>query len=118
MIRLRLPRTILALTALAAAAPALHAQGSDLKLTLQDALALAQRQGMLGRVAVGSRDAARARDQVFFTQYLPSLSIGGNSVPTMTRSITPVIQPDGSTLYRPLQQTTAGLTANITQRVP
>ncbi|MHB1311859.1 MAG: TolC family protein [Gemmatimonadaceae bacterium] len=111
-------RTALGLLALlCAGAHPVRAQGAQ-PLTLQDALAMAQRQGWQARVALGTRDAARARDQVFFTQYLPSLSLGGNSVPSYTRSITPVIQPDGSTLYRPLQQTTAGLTATVVQRVP
>lgn len=95
----------------------LRAQG-ELRLTLRDALAMAVRQGPAARVALGARDAARARDQVAMNQYLPSLSVGGASVPTITRSITPVIQPDGTTLYKPLQQTTAGLTASIVQRVP
>ena len=99
------------------AASAVPGQGA-LTLTLQDALALGQRQGLQAHAAQGSRDAARSRDHLFFTQYLPSLSIGGSSVPAYTRSITPVIQPDGSTLYKPLQQTTAGLSAILTQRVP
>jgi outer membrane protein TolC len=100
--------------ALAVAQPAV-AQRS---LTLQDALALAQRQGQAARAALGGRDAGRARDRVFYAQYLPSLSVGGNTAPSYTRSIQAVIQPDGSTLYKPLQQTTAGLTATVTQRVP
>jgi outer membrane protein TolC len=95
----------------------LRAQG-ELRLTLRDALAMAVQQGPQARIALGTRDAARARDHVAMSQYLPSLSVGGTSVPTITRSITPVIQPDGTTLYRPLQQTTAGLTASIVQRVP
>jgi outer membrane protein TolC len=86
-------------------------------LTLQDAISMAQQQGAQARAAIGARDAARARDRAFDTQYFPLLSVSG-SAPTYTRSITPVIQPDGSTLYRPLQQTTSNLSAIITQRVP
>lgn len=120
MTRLRAPRWALALLTafvVAGVPRLLHAQG-DLRLTLRDALAIAARQAPQALIALGARDAARARDHVAFTQYLPSLSVGGNSVPTITRSITPVIQPDGTTLYRPLQQTTAGLTASVVQRVP
>lgn len=86
-------------------------------LTLDAAIAMAQSQGAQARSAVGARDAARARDRVFSTQYYPLLSIGGTA-PSYTRSITPVIQPDGATLYKPLQQTTSGLTAIVTQRIP
>ena len=120
MSRYRAPRVVLGLaTALAAASvPCRLAAQTELRLTLRDALALAVQQGPQARIALGARDAARARDRVAFTQYLPSLSVGGSSVPTITRSITSVIQPDGTTLFLPLQQTTAGLTANVVQRIP
>jgi outer membrane protein TolC len=104
----------LAAAAALCAAPALRAQQP---LSLQDAIARAQEQGAQARAAVGTRDAARARDRAFGTQFFPLLSVGGTA-PSYTRSITPVIQPDGSTLYRPLEQTTSGMTAMITQRVP
>ena len=86
-------------------------------LTLQEAIALAQRKGLQASGARSARDAARARDRWFATQYLPSLSIGGTA-PSYTRSILAVTQPDGSTLYKPVQQTTAGLTASVIQRLP
>ena len=96
---------------------AVAAFGQSQGLTLQQAIAMGQQRGAQARSALSARDASRARDDFFFAQYLPLLSIGGTA-PTYTRSITPVIQPDGSTLYRPLQQTTAGLTATVLQRVP
>lgn len=86
-------------------------------LTLQNAIARAQRKGLQASAARSTRDAARARDQLFGTQYLPSLAIGGTA-PSYTRSIQAVTQPDGSTLYKPVQQTTAGLTASVIQRLP
>lgn len=86
-------------------------------LTLQDAVALAQSRGLQARSALDTRDAARSRNHVLTSNYLPSLSIGGNA-PSYTRSITPVTQPDGTTLYRPVEQVQGALTANITQLVP
>jgi len=86
-------------------------------LTLQEAIALAQRSGLQAGAARSTRDAARSRDQLFYTQYLPTLSIGG-AVPTYNRSIQGVTQPDGSTKYIPVQQTTGFLTANVVQRLP
>lgn len=86
-------------------------------LTIADAIAIALRQGFQARGAQGTRDAARARDRIFYSNYLPSLSIGGTA-PSYTRSVTPVTQPDGSILYRPVQQAQGSLTANIVQRVP
>lgn len=110
----RLVALLLSVLAVTSAPSVARPQGA---LTLQDAVALAQRQGLQARAALGARDAARSRDHLFDTQYLPSLSIGGTA-PAYTRSITPVTQPDGTTLYLPVQQTTAGLTASIIQRVP
>jgi outer membrane protein TolC len=107
--------------AVAIAAPPARAQGAQATtagaMTLQDAVAFAQRQGLLARGARASRNAARSRDVLFNTQYLPSLSVGGQT-PSYVRSITPVIQPDGSTLYRAIQQTQSQLTANVVQRLP
>jgi outer membrane protein len=86
-------------------------------ITLGRAIALAQQQGLQARSALSSRESARERDHAFGASFLPSLSIGG-AAPSYSRSITPVIQPDGTTLYIPLQQTAAGLTANVTQLLP
>jgi outer membrane protein TolC len=87
------------------------------QITIGDAIAIALRQGFQARGAQGTRDAARARDHIFYSNYLPSLSIGGTA-PSYTRSVTPITQPDGSILYRPVQQAQGTLTANIVQRVP
>ncbi|HVZ49802.1 MAG TPA: TolC family protein [Gemmatimonadaceae bacterium] len=113
MMRLRVTFATLALVG---AGHAAGAQGAR-HLTLGDAVALAQSRGLQARSALDTRDAARARDRVFVSAYLPSLSIGG-SAPSYTRSITPVVQPDGSTLYRPVEQVQGALTASIVQRVP
>ncbi len=118
MAQSRLARAIVCATVCALViASVLPAQQAPAPLTLEAAIALAQQNGAQAKAAVGSRDAARARDRAFSTQYFPLLSVGGTA-PSYTRSITPVIQPDGATLYRPLQQTTSGLTAIVTQRVP
>jgi outer membrane protein len=86
-------------------------------LTLKQAIDLAQQQGLSARAAQSTRESARDRDRVFFAGYLPSLSLNGTA-PSYTRSIIPVTQPDGTTLYLPLQETDASLNAVISQRVP
>ena len=85
--------------------------------TLQQAIATAQQQGFQARTATDSRDASRDRDHAYSASFLPSLSLSGTA-PSYTRSITPVIQPDGTTQYIPLQETDAGLSATIFQRIP
>lgn len=114
--RLPVRCTLLAVVLLMHAASRGDAQ-SPRTITLAEAVSLAQAQGMQARAARGSRDAARARDRIVGAQYLPSLSIGGN-VPSYSRSVTPVTQPDGSILYLPVEQAQGALTASIVQRVP
>ena len=86
-------------------------------LTLQRAIELAQTQGNQAVAARATRDAAVFRDRAFSARLLPQLSLGG-TVPRYNRAIIPVLQPDGSTLFRPQNQTDAGLTATITQQLP
>ncbi|MHB1862689.1 MAG: TolC family protein [Gemmatimonadaceae bacterium] len=102
------------LAVLFAAAPPLGAQQS---LTLQQTVELAQRQGLLAQAAHESLVAARARDRAYGARLLPQVTLGG-TVPDYSRAIVPVIQPDGSQLFTPLQQTTSQLGLNVTQKLP
>lgn len=93
-----------------------QASASD-SLTLERAIELAQTSGRSGVAARAARDAARYRDDAFGARYLPQLSIGG-TLPRYNRAIIPVLQPDGTTLFRSQNQTEAELSATITQRLP
>src|SRR5690606_25120701 len=73
------------------------------RLTLADAVAIAERQSFTSRAAMSTRTAARARDRAFAANLMPQVSLSGN-LPVFNRSIIPVLQPDGSTLFRPQQQ--------------
>jgi len=86
-------------------------------LTLQDAVALAQRQGYQARAATAARDAARDRARAFTARLLPQLSLSG-IVPNYSRAIIPVVQPDGSTLFVPQHQTDASLNLTLSQKLP
>ena len=86
-------------------------------LTLQQAIALAQGQGYEGRAARASLDAAEHRDGAFGAQFRPQLALTG-TVPSYSRRIVPVVQPDGSTLFRSQNQTNAGLSATVSQKLP
>ncbi|HJQ19797.1 MAG TPA: TolC family protein, partial [Gemmatimonadaceae bacterium] len=93
-----------------------HAAGAQ-QITLKQAVDLAQKQGYQARAAVATRDAARAHDRAFNARLLPQLSLNATA-PEYQRSITPVIQPDGSTLFTPVQQTTANAGMTISQKLP
>jgi outer membrane protein len=106
-------RSVAGLAGLALAAPLAAQQ----QLTLQQAIELAEKQGHQARAAVSTRDAARYRDRAFFSRRMPQLTLGG-TLPSYNRSIVPVDQPDGTTLFRPRDQTTSSLTMTMTQQLP
>lgn len=108
----RSPFRLLAL-ALVVAAPLAAQQ----PIGLEEAISLAQQRGHQSAAARATRDAARYRNQAFGSLLLPQLSVGG-SVPAYNRSIIAVVQPDGSTQYRPQQQTNATLSMQLTQKLP
>lgn len=95
-------------------APAAGAQDS---LTLQQSIGLALRQGLQAQAARDALAAAMARDRAYGARLLPQISLGG-TVPNYSRAIVPVIQPDGSQLFTPLQQTTSQLGVTISQKLP
>jgi outer membrane protein len=86
-------------------------------LTLQQAIDLALRNGMAARAAASTREAARLRDRAFGARRLPQISLSGN-VPAYNRSIIPVLQPDGTTLFRPQQETNSSLNMIVRQQLP
>jgi outer membrane protein TolC len=86
-------------------------------LTLQEAITMAQRQSYQAIAALKSRDAARAQDRRFSASLLPQVSVTG-TVPSYNRSIIPVLQPDGSTLFRPQQLNQSSVTMNVSQQLP
>ena len=86
-------------------------------ITLQQAIELALKQGYAAKAAVATRDAARYRDHVFYSRLLPQLSLGG-TMPSYNHSIISVLQPDGTTLFKPQNQTNASLNATLSQKLP
>lgn len=108
------------LLALAVALPSsLQAQGADpQRLTLVQAIARAQEQGLTARAAKATRDAARQRDRAFGASLMPQLALTG-TVPSYNRSIVPVFDPSQeATVYRSQEQNESALTMALTQRLP
>ena len=101
----------------AGAQAATAAQGATSGLTLQQAIEMAQRNGLQAQAALGTRDAARGRDRAFDARLLPQFSLAGN-MPVYQRTIIGVIQPDGSTLFLPIEERRADLNMIVSQRIP
>jgi outer membrane protein TolC len=102
------------MVAIVAAAAPVQAQQ---QLSLPDAIALAQKQSLQARAAVQTRNAARERDRAYSASLLPQVSVTG-TVPSYNRSIIPVLQPDGSTLFRAQAQNQSSLTMRVAQTLP
>src|SRR6185503_19162285 len=109
------PALAFGLLVLTATAP-LRGQQTE-PITLQQAIDLALSQGYVARAAHATREAARYQDRAFYSRLLPQILLGG-TVPAYNRSIIQVVQPDGSTLFRPQDQTNATATMTMTQRLP
>ena len=93
------------------------ASGQTNPLTLERAIELALDGGDRAAAARSTFNAAEHRGSAFAARLLPRLSISG-FVPSYNRSIIEVLQPDGSTLFRPQDLTNAGLTATVSQSLP
>lgn len=91
--------------------------GAAQQTTLQQAIALAQRQGYQAKAAEAGREAARYRDRAFYSRLLPQVSLTG-TLPDYNRSIIPVVQPDGNTTFQAQNQTSASMTATMSQPLP
>jgi outer membrane protein TolC len=102
------------LTALLVGAVPLRAQQP---MTLQQAIEIAQKQGLQARAVLSTRDAARWRDRAFSARLMPQLSLTG-TLPNYERAIVPVVQPDGSTLFIPRRETTSALGMTVRQPLP
>lgn len=98
-------------------APAAHAQQATGRLSLPDAVALAQRQGAQALSARHSLDAARAAHRAYNARQLPQVFLSGD-VPSYNRSIIPAPQPDGSLQFRSQQLTNSSLNLIVAQSIP
>lgn len=98
------------------ASPSLSLEAQT-RFTLQQAIERAQTESFRARSAISTRNAARERDRAFGARLMPQLSLSGD-LPIYNRSIIPVLQPDGSTLFRAQQQNEARLNMRLTQQLP
>jgi len=86
-------------------------------LTLQDAIAMAQRQGPSAEIARDNRDAARSRNDAFNAGLLPQVTLSGNAA-DLNRGINPLTLPDGSTQFVSQAQNQSSLGLGIAQKIP
>ncbi len=96
-------------------APLLWAQ--EVKLTLEDAVAIAQNNSPIADAVRSNRRAALWRYKAFRAGLLPNLSISGDA-PGYNNSINPITQPDGTVRFVGQQQATLSGSLDVSQVVP
>lgn len=91
--------------------------GAQRTLTLQDAIAMAQRQGPQAQIARSVRDAARYSNDAFNAGLLPQVLLTGNAA-DFNHGINAITQPDGSQLFIGQSQNQSSLGLAIAQKIP
>jgi outer membrane protein TolC len=91
--------------------------GAQQSISLQDAIALAQKQGPQAQIARSQRDAARYRNDSFNAGLLPQVRLVGDAA-NLNHGINTVTLPDGSTQFIGQAQNQSTLGLAIDQRVP
>ena len=86
-------------------------------LTLADAVAIAQRQGLSAESSRDALVASRARNAGFGARLLPQVSVGGTAA-NFNHSIIPVVQPTGETQFVSQSQNESTMGVTISQSLP
>ena len=107
-------KTILMLTA-GVVAIETAAQTDSLRLTLGEAIALAQQQSSDALAAKHSLETAEWSYRYYKANYLPSVTL--SSAPSLNRQISSITQPDGTNVFVRQNQLNTDLTLSISQNV-
>ena len=87
----------------------------SLRLTLSDAIALAQRQSSDALAARHTLEAAEWSYRYYKANYLPSVTL--SSSPSLNRQLNSITQPDGTNIFVRQNQLSTDLSLNISQNV-
>lgn len=87
------------------------------QLTLEQTIERANQHSHRALAARSTLEAARLRHSAFRARELPQLSIGGMA-PGYNKSISPVIQPDGSTAFVPRGEMETSANLTVSQVIP
>jgi len=83
---------------------------------IEEIIARAKEQSIFSKQAETQRETSYWQYRSFRTNYNPQLRLNG-SVPTYTNFVTPVIQPDGSKLYLPVNQINPNINFGLQQPI-
>jgi hypothetical protein len=84
--------------------------------SIEEIILRAKNQSIFSKQAETQRETSYWQYRSFRTNYSPQLRLNGN-IPTYTNSVTPVIQPDGSIEYLPLNQINPNINVALQQPI-
>ncbi len=90
-------------------------QGQNV-FVIEEIIDRAKEQSIFSKQAETQRETSYWQYRSFRTNYNPQLRLNG-SVPTYTNFVTPVIQPDGSKLYLPVNQVNPNINVGLQQPI-
>lgn len=93
------------------------AQVDTVYLTLQQCIHLARTNGPSGAMARSAYESKESGYHSFTAANYPQLSLSGE-IPGYSRSINPIILPDGTTAFTPQSQASSSVSLSLTQRIP
>lgn len=94
---------------------AYQVQGQSV-FAIEEIIARAKEQSIFSKQAETQRETSYWQYRSFRTNYNPQLRLNGN-IPTYTNYVTPVIQPDGSKLYLPVNQINPNINVGLQQPI-
>lgn len=94
---------------------AFQVQGQNV-FAIEEIIERAKEQSIFSKQAETQRETSYWQYRSFRTNYNPQLRLNG-SVPTYTNFVTPVIQPDGSKLYLPVNQINPNINVGLQQPI-
>ena len=97
--------------------PASRAQVDTTVLTLQDCIRLARENSPLGVMARSAYESKNSSYESFRASLYPQLSLQGEA-PGYSRSINPIILPDGSSVFTAQSQASSSLSLSLSQKIP
>ncbi|MEW6511219.1 MAG: TolC family protein [Bacteroidota bacterium] len=92
-------------------------QVDTLYLTLPQCIQHARARGPQGQMARSSYESKESAYHAFVATLYPQLSLSGD-VPGYSRSINPIVLPDGSTVFTPQSQASSSVSLSLTQKIP
>ncbi len=93
------------------------AQVDTVSMTLQQCILRARAEGPSGAMARSAFESKESGYHSFTSANYPQLSLSGE-VPGYSRSINPIILPDGTTAFTPQSQASSSVSLSLTQRIP